>query len=60
MKQVKVALIKSGCRYQIVQFDNGFYGVNDTQHDQRVAYGMTLTKAVDWALRLSLRHTHGI
>lgn len=48
-------------RYTVIQFENGFYGVEDTQTKgfRIVASGMTEMAANTWADRLNLRHVWG-
>ena len=61
MKQIKVGYIGNKADYQVVQFENGFFGVLDTLRGQCVSFGMRSAQAAgEWAHRLNLRRTHGV
>lgn len=47
-------------RYEVVRFENGWYGVKDTTNNDTVAAGMPRNAANQWCDRLNLRHVWGI
>lgn len=60
MKKVEIGFIKTGFRYQVVQFENGRFGVLDQTAGRCVSFGMDKMPAAEWALRLQLREAYGV
>ncbi len=55
--------MKHSPRYQVIQLENGFFGVTDKEapfSSKLIAAGMSESAARLWADRLMLRHAWGI
>lgn len=42
-------------RFKVIQFENGFFGVRDTQDNWTVSFGMDKTSAIKQAERCNIR-----
>lgn len=60
MKKVTIEYIQESLPYQVVQFENGRYGVRDFLRDCTMAAGMDINQAANWANRANYRHVWGV